>query len=225
MLFRSLLLLTADHLRLFLKETDAIDKLIDKGLTFEQYKKIDTKILSTCSGLSSKVEASLKFVTPQQILKINHEPLTLKANPEPKNSSMLYDSGSEGNVKQLPHLQERAFVEMVTENNSSVKQLRALPGMTQEKLNLLMTHQHDVRDLLLYGLTLADFASVDEARLEHVLTHFQEARWALKFVNASELLAIDKPAPTYSPNLFYHFDEPLTNMALEDNAKPPCVIV
>lgn len=105
-------------------------------------------------------------------------------------------------LSSTPYYAECNFVSMLEKLGHTVSGLKEVPGMSQEKIELLCAYQLSLEILMNAGIEITEFASVDLERLSAVLQNPIAAQHALKFVDARELLGIPVARKRYSQGLF-----------------------
>lgn len=93
-----LLSLTLDRLELLLKETSNLERLIDAGFSFEDFKAADVQKFTDCLHAAFSINTILKFVTVKQLLGLDHVPPGVPIQKPRKESDSTnfyaYESGS-----------------------------------------------------------------------------------------------------------------------------------
>lgn len=100
------------------------------------------------------------------------------------------------------YYKENEFIKYLKERGHSLLELKQIPGMSLQKLELLCAHEHDLAFLLKAGISMPDFAKVELNRLTYILENSIKAERALKFVDARELLGIHGMIRRHSQGLF-----------------------
>lgn len=102
-------------------------------------------------------------------------------------------------LRDAPFFQELDFVTDLKEKGCPIDELHSLQGMTQEKIAFIFTNRHSFFSLISAGVSFSEIAETDEQRLYMILEHYNEARTALKFVSARELLGLNHNSPSELP--------------------------
>lgn len=92
-----------------------------------------------------------------------------------------------------PLYKEKAFIDHLNKMGYNLSELKKIPGMTIEKLELILQERHNVEFLLGDQVQLQELAQVDINHLAYLLNNSNAAKKALNFVNPRELLGLPTP--------------------------------
>lgn len=94
---------------------------------------------------------------------------------------------------------EKKFAEFLRDQGCPIDHFRTLPGMSQQKLQLLSENRHVMEELIAKGIKIEEFASINDLRLEHVITNYSKLNNALKIVSISQI--VDLPSASSKESL------------------------
>lgn len=121
------------------------------------------------SGASDEVKKAMYCPELGYITHESHHPeFPVKELKETGHHALLYSK----------YYQEKHFTEFLFKNGTSLDELRAIPGMTPLKIETLYNNQRHLSSLLKKGMQFADFAIIEEDRLVHVLSNYDDAEAA-----------------------------------------------
>ena len=78
-----------------------------------------------------------------------------------------------------PYYKEMLFDHFLKKRGVSIEILRFMPGMSQNKLELMFHHEGVINALLNRGMTFVDFANADEKKFEEVIKQSDQADYSL----------------------------------------------